>query len=94
VYDTDARSVPGGWQRIDRDLNCKAGGRDIFLITNRERGAPPVDSIVFIWADRRDTTHGLANAVPAGYRCVDVNLQEGAKGRPLYLCYHTGAFKY
>lgn len=73
-------SVPEGFEKIDVDLNEKAGGKYIYLCFRRgsER---PIRDIKIISSGKKETKG------PDGYTFLSQDLNEKAGGKYIYLCY-------
>ena len=93
VYgDNSGVQPPSGYVKINYDLNKGAGGKFIYLCyhksavdTINEKANPNcIDDILFVI--------GEGAPPPPGYTKIDVDLNKGAKGAYIYLCYHSVAY--
>lgn len=79
-------SAPAGYEKIDVDLNMKAGGNYIYLCV--KRGGDEANAITAV-----TVVEGKGADAPAGYEKIDVDLNEKAGGKYLYLCKKRGGGK-
>lgn len=97
IVTDDARGVPHGWSRIDRDCNFGSGGDKVYLIARREWGSTPIIDIDFIWADQKAPSKKLpairAGKVKEGYFVCPINLNSGTKGRGILITYKKETIK-
>lgn len=66
------------FERIDVDLNRKAGGKYIYLCKKHARGCPLIDIKVL---------EGKNVSAPRGYEKINIDLNANAGGKYLYFCY-------
>ncbi len=86
--------LPDGWERVAAsvggrvaNLNVGTSGRDVYLILRRLPAADDdanADASVVTDLAVIDKSHG--EACPAGFGEIDLNLNLGSGGHPLYLC--------
>lgn len=83
---------PNGYEKLNYDLNATAGGAHIYLCYRkgteselRSAGIKPISEIRVI--------EGKNTPTPNGYTKINVDLNQGAGGSYLYLCYKRGEFQ-
>lgn len=99
----DQIEVPTGYTRIDYDLNKGAGGDYIYICIHKEAcpktfeidsSKPPKPGILDIkvigWP--KNTPKGQETPIPDGFIKDDVDLNKGADGDFIYLCYKHGPY--
>ncbi|KAI1408903.1 MAC/Perforin domain-containing protein [Hypoxylon sp. FL1857] len=87
----DSSTIPPvqGYQKIDVDLNQNAGGKYIYLCYHKAsyssfgNNKEAITDLAIIFDDER---------TPSGYTKMPTDLNEGAGGRYVYLCYKTSAY--
>jgi hypothetical protein len=87
--DRYGENPPYGFSKIDYDLNRNAKGKYIFVCHKREKisvaGRPedpePITDIYIATGDNSSPP------IPDGYLKIDKDLNEGAGGKYIYLCY-------
>ncbi len=76
------------YYKIKRDLNKGAGGKYIYIYTalgkDSDTGPAPVTDVAIVHGY---TSLGAKDSKPSGYNLIDTDLNEGAGGRYIYLCY-------
>lgn len=78
--------APAGYEKIDVDLNMKAGGNYIYLCI--KRGSDEAKAITAV-----AVVEGKGANAPAGFEKINVDLNEKAGGKYLYLCKKRGGGK-
>lgn len=78
--------TPEGYEKLDVDLNMKAGGNYIYL--GVKRGGDEANAITAV-----TVVEGKGAKAPAGFEKIDVDLNEKAGGKYLYLCKKRGGGK-
>lgn len=84
------RQIPASAVLIDKDLNAGCGGKYIYCCYSCSSTATPITNIMFVKSDTRLTwtTKSISHlGRTSTYTRVDVDLNEGAKGKFIYLCY-------
>lgn len=79
-------SAPKGYEKVDVDLNMKAGGNYIYLCV--KRGGDETKAITAL-----TVVEGKGASAPAGFEKINVDLNEKAGGKYLYLCKKRGGGK-
>lgn len=84
------RLVPASAVLIDKDLNAGCGGKYIYCNYSYSSTATPITNIILIqsnspltWTSKSINYQGRTSS----YTRINVNLNEGAKGEYIYLCY-------
>ena len=86
VYGQDA-NPPNGYNMIRADLNSGAGGEYLYLCYTTEPSAgPPITAIQVTCT----SDPSISGYVPTGYTKVAGDLNKGAGGKYIYVCYVTG----
>ena len=82
-------SVPQGYVKIDKDLNKGAKGSTLYLCysTAQDLG-PPITGIQV--AASKENARDDDSVKPPGYTMIQTDLNEGARGKYVYLSYITG----
>lgn len=73
-------SAPAGFEKINVDLNEKAGGKYLYLCKKRG-GGKALQDIQIVWGNNNKVS------APPGYTRIDRDLNEKAGGKYIYLCY-------
>lgn len=93
IYGSDSSvQPPAGYTKIDYDLNRGAGGKYIYLCYHKsavdtispQANPQCIDDILFVT--------GEGAPPPPGYTKIDVDLNKGAGGDYIYLCYRLTAY--
>ena len=79
-------SAPEGYEKLDVDLNMKAGGSYVYLCV--KRGGNETNAITAL-----AVVEGKGASAPAGFEKINVDLNEKAGGKYLYLCKKRGGGK-
>lgn len=79
-------SAPVGYEKLDVDLNMKAGGSYVYLCV--KRGGDEAKAITDL-----TVVEGKGASAPAGFEKINVDLNEKAGGKYLYLCKKRGGGK-
>jgi hypothetical protein len=85
--DTSDIQPAAGWRRINQDLNQGAGGKFIYLCVQEAylgHPGPFVTDIAFVVGESAGV------AAPAGFTRLPQDLNQGAGGKFIYLCYRLG----
>lgn len=80
--------APEGFRKINGDLNAGAGGKFIFLCVKEAylgNPGPFVIDVTFVVGDNQNV------AAPPGYTRLEQDLNEGAGGKFIYLCFLRGS---
>lgn len=84
-------AIPSSYLVVDKDLNKGAGGKYIYLGFNLLNGSvTPITNLVLVKSTSRltwSTQYMTINGIRAQYTRINVDLNEGAKGQFVYLCY-------
>lgn len=89
VIEGDSASIgaPSGFTKIDCDLNKGAGGKYIYLCVKKQANAAPADCVTAL-AIISGNSSGIS--APAGFQKLPEDLNKGAGGKYIYLCYKKG----
>lgn len=76
-------AAPAGYEKIDVDLNMKAGGSYLYLCV--KRGQDKAQALTAL-----AVVEGKNATAPVGFEKIDIDLNENAGGKYLYLCKKRG----
>lgn len=88
------KALPSTEILIDRDLNKGSGGKYIYASCGFAQTSTPITNIVLVKSSSKltwTTKTFSSNGVSATYTRINVDLNEGAKGDYIYLCYTTSS---
>lgn len=80
-------AAPEGYQKLACDLNRGAGGKYIYLCYKKQANAAPGDCITSLAVVSGKSS---STAAPSGYQKLPEDLNKGAGGKYIYLCYRKG----
>jgi hypothetical protein len=90
--ETSGVTPPGGFKKIDVDLNKGAGGEFMYLccqqmskVDMEAKSVKPITDVAIVFGENA--------AAPAGYTKLGVDLNKSVGGDFIYLCYRRGAFE-
>ena len=84
IYGKSA-SPPSGYRKIEKDLNKGARGEYVYLCFSTESSKAPITDIFVASVSTKD--YGKNFKPPRNYEVIEKDLNKGARGRYIYLCY-------